>query len=83
MERKMFKITITKWVYGVPTIIKTIEGFETKEEGMDRLRDIGHSWDYDLSCAGHLLDENGKKVGQLNIWQHTYGVKDLERREKQ
>lgn len=78
----MFKITITKWVNGDPTMVRTIEGFESKEDGMERLRNIGHTWDYNSDFAGHLYGPDGKEVGRLNIQRFTYGVIDVEDKEE-
>lgn len=74
----MYSIVIYKLVVGVPTEVRRIDGFKTKEEGLQRLRNIGHTWDYSMENWGHLIREDGKVVGQLNIFRHTYGVVDRE-----
>jgi len=73
-----FYIEIGTWVHGDPIVKATITGIKTKEVGMGILRDIGHSWKYDISYVAHLLDSSGKRVGQLNIYQNSWGVVDLE-----
>lgn len=80
-DNETFTIQIYELQNGSPTVIRKIEGFTSKEEGMTRLRNIGHTWDYSMLNWGHLLNAAGEKVAQLNIWKHTYGVVDLEKDE--
>jgi hypothetical protein len=78
----MYTITIDTWVNGTPTTVRTITDFLTKEDGMIALRNIGHSWQYDINHVVHLwrgTQEAGLiEVGRLNIFHHTYRVDDME-----
>lgn len=76
-----YTIRISTWVEGVPTPVKLIPGFTSKAHGMERLRGIGHSWDYNINFVGYLQDENEKVVGVLHIWNNTFQVQDLELKE--
>lgn len=77
-EKSSFTLEIGTWVEGKPTTVRIIPGLETKEEGMDWLRSIGYSWTYNIDHVGYLIDPTGKRVGQLDIFNHTYRVRDLE-----
>lgn len=78
-EGKTFTLRIHTWVNGVPTVVREIPGFKSKSDGIERLRSIGHYWDYNINYYGDLTDNSGKRVAQLNIWEYTYGVVDLEK----
>lgn len=78
----MFKIEITTWVNGDPTVVRTIVNIQTKEEGKEKLRSIGRSWDYNVDYAAYLLNADGEKVAQLNIWKNIFQVVDLQTRER-
>jgi hypothetical protein len=71
----MFTVRIGTWVNGAPTEVKRFS-VASKEEGLEALRNIGHSWVYNINYAGYLY-EGDKLLAILNIYQHTYGVKEV------
>lgn len=78
LEKRDYSIQILTWVEGVPTIVKTISGIESKAFGLRLLREIGHDWTYNQNFCGHLRDPDDKTVGILHIFRSTYRVQDLE-----
>lgn len=68
----MYTVEIGTWENGAPKTVKSFE-VSSKEEGVQALRNIGHSWDYNINYAGYLK-EDGKTVARLDIFQNTYSV---------
>jgi len=74
----MFTVRITTWINGVPTTVRSIL-VESKEQGMETLRALGHSWDLNPhhimipDSAGYLY-EGETMIGRLDVFQYTYRV---------
>lgn len=78
----MFTVRITEWANGAPIERRRTE-VNSKEEGMENLRALGHSWDlnpehWDFPPMAGYLYQDEKIIGRLDVFKHTYHVYEVE-----